>query len=176
MRAPVLLESDRLRFTRPRTDDAAPVFERYSSDALVTRYLGWPRHQSIADAEAFIAFSDEEWAQAGYGPYLVRLRVTNELLGGTGLHRRGEREAETGYVFARDAWGRGYATETLQTMLLVATQIGIDRIVATCHVDHRVSARVLEKCGFVIARPVSDQSFPNLPSATALAYQYVRVS
>ena len=71
-------------------------------------------------------------------------------------------------------WGRGYATEALRTMLLVAAQIGIDRIIATCHADHRASARVLEKCGFVIDREVPDQSFPNLPTPTALAYLYVR--
>jgi len=59
MNAPVLIESDRLRFSRPHIDDATPILERYSSDPLVTRYLGWPRHQSIADAEAFIALSDE---------------------------------------------------------------------------------------------------------------------
>jgi len=174
MNAPVLIESDRLRFSRPHIDDATPILERYSSDPLVTRYLGWPRHQSIADAETFIALSDDEWARAGFGPYLVSLRTTNDLIGGTGLHRRDEREAETGYVFARDAWGRGYATEALRTMLLVAAQIGIDRIIATCHADHRASARVLEKCGFVIDREVPDQSFPNLPTPTALAYLYVR--
>ena len=51
-------------------------------------------------------------------------------------------------MFARDAWGKGYATETLRAMVALAQSAGVMRIEATCHVEHARSARVLEKCGF----------------------------
>jgi ribosomal-protein-alanine N-acetyltransferase len=152
------------------------IFQRYSNDPLVTRYLGWPRHEAVAEAEAFVAFSDEEWTRGGCGPYLVWRRDSGDVVGGTGLHRRGNAVAETGYVFSRDAWGRGYATEALRMMLVVAAQVGIERIVATCHADHRASAHVLEKCGFTFDRRVADQVFPNLSDAPAPAHQYVYVT
>ena len=66
-------------------------------------------------------------------------------------------------MFAKDAWGKGYATETLHAMIEVARETGVRRLYALCHVDHRPSARVLEKCGFererVLRRFVE---FPNL--------------
>jgi RimJ/RimL family protein N-acetyltransferase len=172
--APESLTTDRLLLVRPRREDAGAIFNRYSSDPNVTRYLGWPRHQSVSDAEAFITFSDEEWTRGGCGPYLISLRANRELLGGTGLHRRDGGNAETGYVLAADSWGRGYATEALRAMILVAEQIGIGRVFATCHVDHRASARVLEKCGFALERLLTDQTFPNLVPANAPALRYSR--
>jgi RimJ/RimL family protein N-acetyltransferase len=54
----------------------------------------------------------------------------------------------TGYVLAKDAWGKGYATEALAAMVEVARRIGVVRVYALCHPQHRASWRVLEKCGF----------------------------
>jgi RimJ/RimL family protein N-acetyltransferase len=55
----------------------------------------------------------------------------------------------TGYVLARDAWGKGFATEALTAMVDVAARIGVSRLFALCHPDHTASRRVLEKSGFV---------------------------
>jgi RimJ/RimL family protein N-acetyltransferase len=69
----------------------------------------------------------------------------------------------TGYVFARDAWGQGYATESLQAMVDLAPSCGVRRLYAICHVDHAASARVLEKCGFARETVLKRHThFPNL--------------
>ena len=71
--------------------------------------------------------------------------------------------AVTGYVLAADAWGNGYATEALQAMVDVSHSIGLLRISALCHPQHRASWRVLEKCGFTRDESWSRQEqFPNL--------------
>jgi RimJ/RimL family protein N-acetyltransferase len=57
-------------------------------------------------------------------------------------------EAMTGYVLAKDAWGNGYATGALQAMVDVSRRLGLVRVYALCHPQHRASWRVLEKCGF----------------------------
>jgi RimJ/RimL family protein N-acetyltransferase len=101
----VAVETERLRLVRPRGNDAAAIFARYSSDSEVTRYVGWPRHESVAQAAAFIEFSDQEWTRSGCGPYLIWSRIDTTLLGGTGLHVHEPGRAETGYVLAKDAWG-----------------------------------------------------------------------
>jgi len=114
----------------------------------VTKYLAWPTHRTRADTEAFLAFSATQWQREGAGPYLIWSKATGELLGSTGLDAEPGAQAMTGYVLARDAWGHGYATETLTAIVGVAGDIGVRRIYAMCHPDHRASARVLEKCGF----------------------------
>ena len=148
-KAPTSLETSRLLLRRPRPEDAAVIFQRYASDADVTRFLGWPRHRSIDDTRAFLGFSAAQWERHPAGPYLIWTRDDGQLLGGTGLECVGPSEAVTGYVLAKDAWGKGYATEALNAMIDVAGRIGIARLYAFCHPDHAPSRRVLEKCGFM---------------------------
>ena len=129
MTAPTRIDTDRLVLAPPEAADAAAIFERYASDADVTRYVGWPRHGSLADTESFLAFSAVEWARAGAGPYLIRSRLDGRLFGGTGLHVDVPGVAMTGYVLAKDAWGLGYATEALRAMIRRGTSHPRDPVV-----------------------------------------------
>jgi RimJ/RimL family protein N-acetyltransferase len=155
--------TERLVLRRPRADDVDAIFHRYASDPDVTRYLAWPRHLSFDDTRAFLHFSDAEWRLWGCGPYLVWSADERTLLGSTGLAFVTRAVASTGYVFARDAWGHGYATEVLQAMVRLARSLGVRRLEAVCHVDHRASERVMIKCGLVregILR--RHMTFPNI--------------
>jgi [ribosomal protein S5]-alanine N-acetyltransferase len=163
MKAPAGIETTRLSLLQPQAADAASIFERYASDPDVTKFLGWPRHESVADTQAFLRFSAVEWERWPAGLYLIRSRSDRRLLGGTGFGFEGPQQAGTGYVLATDAWGKGYATEALGAVIDVARRIGVARLYALCHPQHRASWRVLEKCGFV--RDVSwtkQVEFPNL--------------
>jgi [ribosomal protein S5]-alanine N-acetyltransferase len=163
MSAPRHIETERLVLSAPAVDDATEIFGRYASDPEVTRYLGWPTHRTVEDTAGFLAFAAAQWAESGVGPYLIRLKEDVSLIGSTGLQLEADHQAMTGYVLARDAWGQGYATEALRAMVGVASAIGVERLYALCHPDHRASWHVLEKCGFVRdlawTRPVE---FPNL--------------
>jgi len=95
------------------------------------------------------------------------------LLGGTGLAFETAHEAVAGYVLAMDAWGKGYATEALTAMIEVAARLGVTRLSALCHPDHRLSQRVLEKCGFVRDETSRRIEFPNLsPGVQSEALSY----
>jgi len=144
---PSSFRTTRLVLRRPRLADAPVIFERYASDPEVTRFLSWPRHSTVADTRTFIEFSDAEWASWPAGPYLVESR-DNVLLGGTGLAFETPERASTGYVLARDAWGLGYASEALGGIVTIARALGVRRVQALCHAQHRASWRVLEKNGF----------------------------
>ena len=168
MKAPSTLRSDRLFLRRPAWADAEGIFARFGGDPEVTQYVGWPRHRSVGDTSAFLQFSDKEWERWPAGPYLILSREDGRLLGATGLAFETPYRASTGYVLARDVWGRGYATEVLRVMVDLAPSLGIQRLYAICHAQHRASARVLEKCGFEregILR--SHTRFPNLGTGLA---------
>lgn len=156
-------QTERLILRRPTASDADAIFERYASDPEVTRFLAWPRHVSVEDAQVFLAYSNAEWRQWGCGPYLAHLRADGRLLGSTGLAFESRTIASTGYVLARDAWGLGYATEMLTAMVEVGRGIGLRRLYAICHVEHRASARVMEKGGLVREGVLPAHTvFPNL--------------
>lgn len=162
-KAPERIETERLVLRRPSFGDVEAIFTRYASDAEVTRYLSWPTHRSNADTRAFLESSDEEWNRWPAGPYLVLSRPDDRLLGGTGLAFETHFRAATGYVFAKDAWGRGHATEALQAMVELARGLGVRRLYALCHPDNRASSHVLEKCGFTLEATLRRYAeFPNL--------------
>jgi len=179
LKAPETIETERLLLRRPKRSDAQAVFHRYASDRDVTRYLSWPTHRSVADTLAFLAMSDDEWQRWPAGPYLVHTRdsdVAGKLVGSTGLFYKSPTRAITGYVFARDAWGQGYATESLQAMVDIAQQTGVERLEAICHAEHAPSAHVLEKCGFTREEVHREHFvFPNLkPQKKSDIFSYVR--
>ena len=140
------------------------------------RYLSWPTHRSLADTHAFLAWSDAEWRKGPAGSYLVFSRKDNGLLGGTGLSFKSPTCAVTGYVLARDAWGQGYATESLLAMVDLARELGVKRLEAICHIDHRASAHVMEKCGFQLEEILRKHTeFPNLsPGQRSDVFSYAR--
>lgn len=172
------IETERLLLRRPRPGDAQMIFQRYASDRDVTRYLSWPTHRSVADTLAFLSMSDDEWQRWPAGPYLVLSRENGKatLLGSTGLSYKGAARAITGYVFAKDAWGQGFATESLNAMVDVARQTGVKRLEAICHAEHAPSARVLEKCGFMREEVHREHFvFPNLkPQKKSDVFSYAR--
>jgi RimJ/RimL family protein N-acetyltransferase len=177
VRAPSRIETERLLLRRPERRDASAIFERYASDPEVTRFLGWPRHRAIADTRAFLAFSDDEWQRWPAGPYLIESRADGTLVGGSGLGFETPNRAVTGYVLAKDAWGRGYATEALRAMVDLAPQVGVQRLYALCHPDHRASSHVLEKGGFTREAILQKHTeFPNLdPGQPGDVLCYVRL-
>lgn len=176
-KAPEKFETERLILRRPTVDDAAAVYERYASDVEVSRYLAWHLHRSPDMTRAFLEFSDAEWTRWPAGPYLVESRADGQLLGGTGLSFETLYRASTGYVFARDAWGQGYATEAVEAMIKISRCLGVVRLYAICHVEHDKSSRVLEKTGFVREGILQRYlEFPNLaPGAPADVYCYAKL-
>lgn len=176
MRAAERLTTARLILRRPLPTDAEAIYRRYSADPEVTRFLAWPRHDSIDDTRRFLDFSNKEWETWHAGPYLIELLEGERLLGSTGFSFEAPTRAMTGYVLAKDAWGFGYATEALGAIVRLGQELKIDELGALCHPAHIASQRVLEKCGFVCQTDrVEGSQFPNLGAGScADALSYIR--
>jgi ribosomal-protein-alanine N-acetyltransferase len=144
--APEEIRTKRLVIRRPTVDDAESIYA-YAGDPIATKYMGWPRHRSLDDTATYLAQAAHEWDTEGVGAYLIVDAIEGRVVGGTGIHLLTPYRAVTGYILVRQAWGRGYATEACTEMVALARGLGLARIEADCHVDHRPSARVLEKAG-----------------------------
>jgi ribosomal-protein-alanine N-acetyltransferase len=162
-RAPERIETARLLLRRPTEADADAIFASYASDPLATRFVGWPTHRTVDDTRAFLAYDAAQWEQQPAGAYLVFPREGGPLLGSSGLLFENPLRAMTGYVFAQQDWGRGFATEALAAMVAVARKTGVRRLYAVCHHEHAASTRVLEKCDFAREGVLRGYAiFPNL--------------
>ncbi|HUI64024.1 MAG TPA: GNAT family protein [Bacteroidota bacterium] len=129
------------------------------------------------DAHSFLRQSDTEWARWPAGPYLIRARTDHVLVGGTGLTFETPYRAMTGYVLAKDAWGMGYATETLRAIVELARELGVRRLYALCHTQHAASRHVLEKGAFQREGTLRQyMEFPNLsPGQLFDVFCYARI-
>ena len=167
------METPRLILRRPVAADAEAIYSRYASDPAVTRLLAWPRHTSIGMTHSFLGYCNEVWDAGKVGPLIIESRATGAVVGSTGLDYDCLDAAQTGYVLAKDAWGKGFATEALRAVMEIAARVGIGQLIALCHPENAASRHVLEKCQFVCdPQPASGHRFPNLDLETQDALRY----
>jgi [ribosomal protein S5]-alanine N-acetyltransferase len=150
MTTDVRLETANLVLRELRDDDAGAV-HLYASDTAVVRYLDWGP-STVEDTEQYLVVvqaTREAVPRAVYHLAIV-LKATNGLIGGCRIEVRSpvHESGDIGYVLHRDAWGHGYATEATRALLTFGFErLALHRIWATCDVENRASARVLEKVG-----------------------------
>jgi len=141
-----VVETRRLRLRLPVPEDAAGV-AAYASDPDVCRYVSWPRHHSLADAERFLTYAIGAVENGAEHNWVIVDRATSAVAGTIGLRVQGHRR-ELGYVLGRRWWGQGMATEAAEAVVAWAlAQADVLRVWAVCDVDNAASARVLEKIG-----------------------------
>jgi RimJ/RimL family protein N-acetyltransferase len=166
------IETQRLVLRPPGGEDAAAIYA-YASEPQVCRYLAWPRHQSIADTHRFLETAQLGWQHGDRLSWVVEDDGAVVGMIGAELGRGG---AGIGYVFAREVWGRGYASEVLAAVSsALLAQAPLRSLWAFCVPENAASARVLEKCCFSRERLLPDYfECPNLGTEKHDVVLYVR--
>jgi len=140
------MTTDRLVLRRPTMNDAASVYA-YASDPEVTRYLSFPTHRSVADAEQFLAACATRWGSGQEFCWLITLKDAGEVVGSIAC-RMGNHGPDIGYVLAKTYWRRGYMSEAAQAVVeWISAQPEVHRVWAFCDVENAASMRVMEKVG-----------------------------
>ena len=143
------LDTERTRLRRVGWEDAADLFA-YGSDPEVSRFVGWDTHQSVADAEAYIAATIEKYEGQQLADWAIEHRGDRKFIGTVGFlfWETHEAAAEIGYVMAKPYWGQGIMTEVVQEVMRFGWDVmGLNRIQAHTEAENVGSRRVLEKCG-----------------------------
>lgn len=144
---PPHLATPRLVLRPAQPDDAAALFRAYTADPEVARFMTWRPHRSVEETQAYLHACADQWAAGTRFTYLLEETGQTGPIGAIDL-RPGGTGADFGYVLARAAWGRGLMPEALRALGAWAlAQPGIWRASATCDVENRASARVMEKAG-----------------------------
>jgi RimJ/RimL family protein N-acetyltransferase len=170
-----VLETRRLRLRLPTLEDAAGV-AAYASDPDVSRYVSWPRHRSLADAESFLKYAIDAVERGHERIWVIVDRATAAVAGTIGVRVQGHRR-ELGYALARRWWGQGVATEAAEAVVAWAlAQPEVLRVWAVCDVDNVASARVLEKIGMRREGRLANWAvMPNQGGAPRDCWCYARV-
>lgn len=139
------LKTDRL-LLRPFGPEHLDDFYALHSDPAVTEFvLALDRDAALER----LRLAETEWRQYGYGMLAVFGREDGRFLGRCGLKFWPEfGETEVGWIFRRDAWGRGYATEAARACVEWGFA-GFELPYLTAMIDPRnsPSVRVAERLG-----------------------------
>lgn len=150
-----LLGTERLILRRQVQEDAPALVALWTDDE-VTRYMGGPRDaeklQVVFQATAADPFADV------YDLWPVLEKDSGRVVGHCGVLDKdveGRQAFELVYVFARDVWGRGYATEMASSLRDFAFEdFSLSKLIALIEPDNKASARVAEKVGMRFLREV----------------------
>lgn len=95
-----------------------------------------------------IARSRASFLEKGFGEFSITELKTNKFLGRAGFAELENGEIEVGYLFLKEYWGKGMATETLSALLGWAVNVlVVSRVLAYAPVNHHASICVMKKAG-----------------------------
>ena len=103
------IETERLILRTWMLSDAADLLA-IRSDPEVARYLSGPI-PTLESTRAWIERQMEQQEREGFSLWPVIRKDNGQLIGRAGLHRLPAGYVEAGWIFARSAWGHGFATE-----------------------------------------------------------------
>jgi len=156
--------TDRLVLRRWRAEDREP-FAAINADPEVMRFIGTGALLGRGLSDDLVVRFEREWEERGFGLWALSARddADERLLGFCGLTvpmflPSVLPAVEVGWRLARDAWGRGYATEAAAAALAFGfEEHAIEEILAIVDPENERSLRVCAKLG-LSARP--DRTHP----------------
>ena len=162
------LETSRL-VLRPFAAGDVDAQAAMMGDIVVMHHLGG-QPLSREDAWRKLLGGHAFWSLLGYGYWAVERRSDGVMIGQIGFadFKRAvtpdiEAIPEMGWLFAREAFGQGYATEAGQAALAWADEVlKAPETVAIIDADNHPSIRVAEKCGFNENEPATYRGEPIL--------------
>ncbi len=142
------LETDRL-VIRTWSDDDRPAFKTLMADPEVTRYVHHGKPYTDEEVEQWFVRQANQITQFDMCMGAVVEKSSGRVIGLSGVQPLGTTDdLEIGWIFARETWGRGYATEAgAAAMRHVLETLARPRVVAIIDPDNEPSKRVATRLG-----------------------------
>ena len=152
------LETERIIIRPLKIADAEAVYNNWSSDPEVTKYMRYNTHRSVSATIEWLTsveanYSSEKACDSSKNAYDwgFVFKETEELFGSGGLcHVQEHGLFEPGYNIMKKYWSLGLATEAAGAMVdFAAESLGVNAMFARHNKENPASGRVMEKLGFV---------------------------
>jgi [ribosomal protein S5]-alanine N-acetyltransferase len=142
----MLLTTERLSLRPMLQSDAAALFA-ILGDTQAMRFWQRPAITRLAVAEEMVR---EQIAASALCRYWTVWRQ-DDAIGSCDLSfiDLAEKRAETGFLFRRDQWGRGYAAEAMDAVIVHGFgELRLELLTASTHAQNVRARQVLERLGF----------------------------
>ncbi|HWS99784.1 MAG TPA: GNAT family N-acetyltransferase [Pyrinomonadaceae bacterium] len=142
------LKTKRLILRMWRREDFDSV-ARLFSDPEVMRFISPRRVMTRSEAWGSFAYSVGHWHLRGFGYWAVEEKESGHVVGRVGFGYPEEwHGVEFGWTFAREYWGRGYASEAARRALQYCfTKTDLEHVVSSIQPENVASIRVAERLG-----------------------------
>ena len=168
------LETERL-VLRPLSLDNLDDIARFVADPETMRFIGTGGPRTREQARDSLEWMIETFERQGFGQFGVERKEDGALVGRAGLNvwnptdwsitrldeADGPTEIEIAYLFGRDYWGNGYATEAAAAVRDWALgDLRLERLIALIYPDNARSIAVARKLGM---EPEGEADFGGSP-------------
>jgi ribosomal-protein-alanine N-acetyltransferase len=144
------LITDRLTLRRFANDDSEAVYNNWTSDSEVSKYMRWQPHKNIKETESKINDWVNRYKNNNFYQWAITFKDSDEPIGAIGLFVVNESDmcGDFGYSISRKYWGMGVTTEALKAVLKFSFEtVGFNRIESYHSVNNPASGKVMLKVG-----------------------------
>lgn len=146
-------------YFKPLSINDTMEMHSFTSDADVSRFIGWKLMTSIIETKNHIENMIKREAEGTYLYSSIAHKSTNEIIGTAMIFNfsREAKHAEIGYVIKKDSWGKGYGTETVNLLTDFSfSTLKLHKLHANVVDTNYGSGKVLEKNGFELEGRLKD--------------------
>ncbi len=174
MKTPVI-ETERMILRPLSVADANDIYERWTSDDRVSKYVRWCTHSSVKDTIEWLKVEEKNISSDKIYQWGFTLKDSGYLFGCGGVNFNEEEGVfELGYNIMHKYWNQGYTTEAAKAILQFAIKELNQCEFISCHaVDNPASGAVLRKCGFVYENNETHTKFDGVTSFDTRKYRLI---
>jgi len=146
----IKIETERLLLRRFVIDDASNMFNNWSSDNDVSKYMRWSTHKNKEETIQVISRLMDFYNKESFYRWAITLKESEEPIGSIGLFVVNENDlcGDVAYCICKKYWGQGIVTEALKAVFNFAFEvIGFNRIETYHSINNPASGRVMQKAG-----------------------------
>lgn len=167
-----VLESERIILRPLVVDDAEHIYQSWTSDPEVAKYMIWELHASVDDTVEWLKSVEKEIDNDHSYIWGFVLKETGQLFGSGGISFKEELGCyELGYNIMKKNWGQGLTTEAGRVILDFAIRtLGERKFFCRHAVDNIGSQKVMMKLGFKYSGESSYTSLGGLKTFASKDY------
>ena len=171
------IETERLILRKFTKDDIGPVYNNWTSDEAVTKYLRWPTHKDMSVTEKVI----NEWTAAyenpSYYQWAIELKSIGKPIGAISVVDMNEKLdiVHIGYCIGSKWWHQGITSEAFSAIIpFLFEEVGVNRIETQHEPNNPHSGNVMKKCGLKYEGTLRQADFNNQGVVDACMYSLLR--
>jgi len=155
------LETERMILRPLSLSDAEQIFNCWTTDEDVARYMVWDIHENVEDTIEWLKLEEANLLSNKNYTWGMVLKENNELFGTIGLNYKDEEKCfSLGYNIAKKYWRNDLTTEAGRKVLEFGVKdLGQKKFFCRHAVENIGSMKVMTKLGFKYAKDGEYSSF-----------------